>query len=174
MRFLVASDSHGRVSSLLAMLDMAHTRRFPADALLFLGDGLTDLSYLEDRGLPIFAVSGNCDVFRTNAPREELLTFEGYRILLTHGDRYSVKSGEGRLLSYASERGADIVLYGHTHIPSERYYPIGETDAGVTLDRPIYMMNPGSAGEHRGAFPTGFAVLELSPSGVLWNRVAFP
>ena len=127
MRFLVCSDSHGRVSSLIDMLERAHTRRFPADAVFFLGDGLRDLAYLSDAGLPIFRVAGNCDLFRTDAPDEELLTFDGYRILLTHGDRYSVKSGEERLIAAAAGKNADIVLYGHTHVPSEHYYRAGET-----------------------------------------------
>ena len=171
MRFLVCSDSHGRVSSLFDMLARAHTKRFPADAVLFLGDGLRDLSYLSDEGIPIFRVAGNCDLCRTDAPDEELLSFEGHRIFMTHGDRYSVKSGEARLVAAASGKGADVVLYGHTHVPSEHYYREGDTVGGVRLARPTYVMNPGSVGEYRGSSVPGFAVLELSPSGVSWSRV---
>ena len=171
MRFLVASDSHGRVSHLLEMLERSHTHRFPADALLFLGDGLRDLSYLSDVGIPVFAVRGNCDFFGSDLPMEELLNFEGYRILMTHGDRYSVKSGESRIIGYAASRGADIVLHGHTHVPVEHYYPKGSDVAGTPLEKPIYVLNPGSIGEGRDSFSPGYAVLELSSAGVSWNRV---
>ena len=171
MRFLVASDSHGRVSSLFSMLERAHTPRFPADGVIFLGDGLRDLEYLRDMGLTLFSVSGNCDIYTMGAPRQDLLTFEGYRILFTHGDGFSVKAGEERLAAYAAGKGADIVLYGHTHIPSEHYYREGDTVGELVLEKPLYALNPGSVGEHRGGNAPGFGVLELSARGVTWSRV---
>lgn len=173
MRFLVASDSHGRVSHLFDMLEKAHTHRFPADGLFFLGDGLRDLEYLRDMGLPLFPVSGNCDLQTFGAPRESLVMFEGYRIYLTHGDGLSVKSGESRIVAYAARKKADVVLYGHTHVPTEHYYHSGETVGGVTLEKPMCVLNPGSIGEYRDGYACGFGVLELTESGVLWNRVSF-
>lgn len=171
MRFLVASDSHGRVSHLLEMIERSHTHRFPADAILFLGDGLRDLSYLSDVGIPVFAVRGNCDFFGSELPSEELLNFEGYRILMTHGDRFSVKSGDARIIDYAVSRGVDIVLHGHTHVPVEHYYPEGSDACDVSLKKPLYVLNPGSIGEARDSFSPGYAVLELTSQGVSWNRV---
>ena len=171
MRFLVASDSHGRVSSLLDMVERGHTHRFPADGIIFLGDGLADLSYLDGEGLPLFPVCGNCDFLRMGAPQEELLTFDGYRILATHGDRYGVKCGEEALVASAAGKGADVVLYGHTHLPTERYYRAGERVANTVLEKPMYVMNPGSIRESLGGFAPGYGVLELTKDGVLWSRV---
>lgn len=173
MRFLVASDSHGRVSSLLEMVRRAHTKRFPADGIIFLGDGLSDLAYLRDEGLPLFFVRGNCDGLMIDAPTEEILTFEGHRIFYTHGHHYSVKSGTDSLVSVAAERGADIVLYGHTHVPKECYYAPGDTVGATVLNKPLYLMNPGSIREGYGDDTAGFGVLEITESTVLWSRVAF-
>lgn len=173
MRFLVASDSHGKVSNLLDMCRRAHTLRFPADGLIFLGDGLSDLSYLSGVDLPILSVAGNCDFFSSGAEREGLCTFDGYRIFYAHGDRFSVKSGETRIVAYAASKGADIVLYGHTHLPSEHFYGAGEEIGGVVLQKEIRVLNPGSVGDSHGYGGAGYGVLELTSSGVLWNRVSF-
>jgi putative phosphoesterase len=172
MRFLVASDSHGRISALLDMVAKGNTHRFPADGIIFLGDGIRDLCYLEDLGLPIFPVAGNCDMLSFGAPKEEILSFDGYRILITHSDRYGVKGGEAALVSHAAAMNADVVLYGHTHLPSERYYSVGTEIAGTELQKPITVMNPGSIRECGGGFPPGYGVLELTSAGVLWSRVA--
>lgn len=171
MHILVASDSHGRTSNLFDMLRRSSTPRFPADALIFLGDGLRDLQYLRDEGIPLFPVVGNCDLSVFDAPREELLNFEGFRIFFAHGDRFSVKSGVERMVAYAAAKNADIVLYGHTHLADERYFHAGETVGGTVLKKPIYVMNPGSIGESRGGFGCGYGVLALGNGAVLWNRV---
>ena len=172
MRFLVASDSHGRVLNLLEMLRRAHTKRFPADGLIFLGDGLSDLEYLRDEGLPLFPVIGNCDFYTFGAPKEDLLTFEGHRIFISHGDRHSVKSGVERITAYGAAKGADIILYGHTHVPLERYFHTEDTVLDTVLSRPTYVLCPGSIREGRDGFEPGFGVLEISERHVLWNRVA--
>ena len=54
------------------------------------------------------------------------------RIFVTHGHAYGVKSGLGRLIDKAESVGADIALYGHSHIPD------------LTYMRGISAFNPGS------------------------------
>lgn len=171
MRFVVVSDSHGDAMHLPDVLSKARGGRFPVDGVLFLGDGIGDLQILAPYGLPIIYVRGNCDYSFLDAPSEETVRFEGKRIFMTHGHHYDVKWGLDRLVASAAERGADIVLFGHTHLPTEKYYPAGTEVCGLTLGKPIYAFNPGSLREARGGYPAGFGVLELTGGNILWSHV---
>jgi putative phosphoesterase len=126
------------------------------DAVIFLGDGLMDLLYCDFENIPLFAVRGNCDVYRFfvkgNAEDEIVMTLGGKKIMMVHGDRYAVKNGYGRIVAAANEKGADIVLFGHTHTPFEKYLPAGECEYGILLKKPLYLFNPGSVGDHGGSF----------------------
>ena len=155
----------------MEMIDRANLGRFPIDGLLFLGDGLADLTYLDLGYTPIIAVSGNCDLFRSSAKREEILVMEGYRILMMHGHTHGAHSGIDRMVAYAAEVQADILLFGHTHVPKEQYLPRGSEIGGVTLEKPLYVLNPGSIGSARDGSGEGFATLELTQSGVSFNTV---
>ncbi|MDD6320223.1 MAG: metallophosphoesterase family protein [Oscillospiraceae bacterium] len=118
-KILVVSDVHGRVSRMRWVL-----KNEKADALFFLGDGLYDL----DRAIaanggapdyPIYRVCGNCDM-GSEEPTEGLAPFDGVLFFYTHGHRYGVKAGHERILEYAADRGADVVLFGHTHYKTLR------------------------------------------------------
>ena len=113
-RILVVSDTHGRVTRLRWLL-----RHEQADALFFLCDGLYDLEQaitLErlQPPYPIYRVRGNCDVGYQDPP-EGLAPFAGVLFFYTHGHLYSAKTGLDRLAEAGTNRGADVVLYGHTH-----------------------------------------------------------
>ena len=153
------------------MVRRSNTARFPSDAIFFLGDGMRDVQYLREEGIPLFPVVGNCDFYTFNAPHEEILTFEGVRIFFAHGDRFSVKSGVGRIVAYAAEKDADVVLYGHTHLPDEKYLQAGTEIGGTVLKKPMYVMNPGSIGESRDGNGCGYGVLTLKDGAILWSRV---
>ena len=155
----------------MEMLDQANLYRFPIDGVLFLGDGLADLTYLDVGITPIIAVSGNCDFFRSSAKREEVLVMDGYRILMMHGHTHGAHGGIDRMVAYACEIGADIVLYGHTHVPMSQYFPVGSEVGGGVLEKPLYVLNPGSIGSARDGSREGFGTLELTPNGVVWNTV---
>lgn len=135
------------------------------DAIIFLGDGLRDISYCEFGDIPIFAVCGNCDAFtffgKGNAEDEIVMTLGDKRIMMTHGDRYAVKNGLARLVLSANEKGADIVLFGHTHMPCEKYLSKGESEYGITLQKPMYLFNPGSIG----GYDPSFGTIEITPRG---------
>lgn len=60
---------------------------------------------------------GNNDFF-SRLPREEEFNLEGHHIFITHGHAYYVSMGEAHLQEEARRRGADIVMYGHTHVPA--------------------------------------------------------
>ena len=158
-KILVASDSHGRVD----MLMEAISRNPDLDAVIFLGDGISDMEfvsqYFRARACAWYAVKGNCDferIFR-DAPLEktQLLEIGGKRILYTHGDAYGVKLGMEELYSLAERSRADIVLYGHTHRRSEEYR-FGK-----------YFVNPGSL--HSGEFGRTCAILTIDGDSVLFS-----
>ncbi len=130
MKILVFSDSHGRLSNIVPVC-----RQQDFDAVIFLGDGLSDIQTLEQmqKGVPVYAVRGNCDFFAGDAPDILMPVFSGKKIFITHGHLHYVKSGTDSLKSAARRAGADAVLYGHTHIP---FY---EDDGGFIT------ANPGSA-----------------------------
>lgn len=147
MKFLVISDLHGR-EDLLRKALLLHSDR---DGALFLGDGARDIDVeaMTKGGRLFGGVRGNCDPTYVSAQNydfdtELFLNICEYNIIMMHGHLHGVKSGIERAVAYASGRGADILLYGHTHVADERYYPEGETVDGTVLKKPLWVMNPGS------------------------------
>ena len=156
MKLIVISDTHGRADAYIESILRLHR---DCDAVLFLGDGVKDFLGMDVRNL--FAVRGNCDVYCPDeVPTERLLTFDGVKILMMHGHTHSVKSGTSRLEAYARSRGADVVLYGHTHQRQERYC------RGEDEEKGIYLFNPGSLGEPRGNAPT-YGIIEIKRGQLL-------
>ncbi len=162
---LILSDSHGRVDLLRRIADMHRD----ADSIVFLGDGIADIRACErylDRA--IWQVAGNCDVLTSlfsDVPLEQTVFFGGRRILLTHGHRHGVKGGLGNLISYARIKEYDIVLYGHTHEPAERY--LGDST------RPLYLFNPGSVSSSRTGAPS-YGLLQIQDHQILLSHGEVP
>ncbi|MBE6589073.1 MAG: YfcE family phosphodiesterase [Ruminococcaceae bacterium] len=164
MELLIFSDSHGRADAMRRAMKLQVS---DVHAVCFLGDGLFDAEALDTGRAMLWAVRGNCDwgASWSEYPTERLIDLAGHRLLLTHGHTFGVKSGCGALLSHAAQVGADIVLFGHTHEPVSLCVDAGETVGGCTLERPMYLFNPGSVGQG-GSFGT----LCLSESTVLLSH----
>lgn len=168
MRFLILSDSHRQPRN----IKLAVERAGKVDAIFFLGDGVGDLGYdVSYEGIPVFFVRGNCDffsLFADNEPPEELfLTFDEYTVMLTHGHLFGVKSSPDAAAAYAAKKGADILLFGHTHKPFEKYLATGDTVGDTVLSKPLYVFNPGSIG----TFSDGhysFGTLTISKQGIIF------
>ncbi len=142
-----------------------------ADAVFFLGDGLADIESFvrEDRQRrPWYFVRGNCDHFGyvcdLEAPRTDTVTIQGKRITFTHGDLYGAKSGIDGLVSLALATAADVVLFGHTHSPFEKFM---ETSNG-----PLYLFNPGAASYSYLKTPH-FGIMTISGKDVIFSHGAF-
>ena len=157
MTLLVLSDSHGRPDRMEEVI-----RRVRPDGILFAGDGLRDLSRAEVTA-PLWAVAGNCDWLtspvivqgRELTPRtEELVTVEGVRILLMHGHTYSVKGGLGSAVARAVQQEADLLIYGHTHLPVELHLRPDDRRADFGVTKPLTLFNPGSLGDRDASFGT--------------------
>ncbi|MBO5907762.1 MAG: YfcE family phosphodiesterase [Clostridia bacterium] len=161
MKCLCFSDSHGTSRGIRRALSLHRD----AEVVFFLGDGLLDIMPLvsEYTKLAWIFVRGNCDTFREVDNREakitDTITLVGKKIVLTHGDRYGAKSGYGELISLAKRSCADIVLFGHTHQPYEKFYSEDE----------VYLFNPGSIGEGYLSLKS-YGVINLTESGVLLSH----
>ncbi len=135
MKICVFSDSHGWAENMIEAVGIEE----PA-LCFFLGDGVTDLVTLRGRfpSLSINAVRGNCDL-RSTQPLVLDAVVARVRIFAVHGHQHEVKYDDAvRTLCRAALRSdADVVLFGHTHIPY--------------LERRLGMLilNPGSIGRVR-------------------------
>lgn len=146
MRILVAGDTHGCLALLREIL---RQKKENIGLFVHTGDCFEDGRKLADEaGLPFEGVRGNCDGFRDrDAPEERLFEFAGRKILLVHGHGFAVKRDFLQLYYRAQETKADIVLFGHTHIPVWFEY------------HGIIFGNPGSF--HRPGTERGFSYLEI-------------
>ena len=130
MKILVFSDSHGTI----APMEQAVSALAP-DLILHLGDYARDARLLAAAcpHIPIRAVRGNCDLGSTPPELEDFIVAEK-RIVMTHGHQYRVKSELTDLYNMGRAAAADLLLFGHTHIP--HYEQLGA----------MHVLNPGSAG----------------------------
>lgn len=147
MRILVTSDTHRNLSALYAVINSIEGM---LDAVIHCGDMTDDAAALRRRypKLKLFNVKGNCD-YDVNVPSEEVFVLGGKRIFATHGHMYGVNWGIDRLCYRAAELGADICLYGHTHIPLVENYN------GITI------MNPGSPSSPRGGSAPSYGIIKI-------------
>lgn len=118
MRILVVSDTHGDLRSLIKTVDAQRK----AEIIVHCGDGEEQQRFLKDnyKDKMIVAVRGNCD-WNSFFPSKEIFKACGKTIFVTHGHLYDAKSGLYRITSAAREAGADILLFGHTHMPLTLY-----------------------------------------------------
>ena len=152
MRILVVSDTHRD----RAALRRAVLAQPSAEVVIHLGDGAEEaeemkLNFPEKMFL---LVRGNCDWGSTLLP-EAVAEFAGKRIFYTHGYTYNVKYGIYEAVSAARRSKADVLLFGHTHVPLTEY-----RDG-------LFVMNPGSLNGSCGTY----GVLDLTPAGIVTNIV---
>ncbi|MBQ3590035.1 MAG: YfcE family phosphodiesterase [Clostridia bacterium] len=157
MKFLVFSDSHSSPNRILKAVNM-HAGK--CHAIIFLGDGIRDLSLVEAKypEIPILKVKGNCDLGFSEVQEEQIYNFDGINILITHGHKHGVKYGYDSLIYYAQEKEVDAVLFGHTHVPCEKILYFD--------DKRLTLFNPGSI-----ATEGTFGVINIA-NGVLVTNTA--
>ena len=128
MKVLIVSDTHGHMTNLRECV----RRVSPIDMLIHCGD--VEGQEEEIRTLAsceTHIVSGNNDYF-SRLPREDEFLIGAHKVFLTHGHNYGVSMGVDRIVDEAGARGADIVMFGHLHMP------VVQKDGGIIL------VNPGS------------------------------
>ena len=150
MKIGIVSDSHGSYSHMDTML--SHKEAASVKLWLFAGDIAMDADYLAmvtDK--EVIRVAGNNDWPGSRLPDYETVDIAGHTILLTHGHLFGVNFGLQKLQQAAVDVGADIAVYGHTHVAVEE------------LIDDVLIVNPGSIARPRDASNGSFMVLDLQP-----------
>ena len=146
MKILVLSDSHGNIRGVREAVARFGKK---ADVIIHCGDSRNEADWL---------MRSNCD-WGSTLDNTEFLDIVGKKIMVTHGHLYSVKYGLDNLGYAAEENNADIVFFGHTHVPTDELF--GN----------VRLINPGSAG----TYERSCAVVAVDEKGnVLVNHLKIP
>lgn len=156
-KILVVSDSHGHNG----LLRYAIGQEAPFDILIHCGDCQCDLNSILGKGrdYDLYVVKGNMD-YAYHYPQVLNLKVGFYNIFAAHGDRYGVKYTDEDIIKAGKQNHADVILYGHSHVPE------------VTWKDGILIVNPGSVAlPHQYPPKRTYAVLKISedelPSAVI-------
>ena len=132
MKILIVSDSHGHHD----LVRKAIGQEAPIDMLIHAGDVEGDLEMILGK------------------KRDYEIRAGGQIIYLTHGHRVGVHGGTYRLTERARHLGADIAIYGHTHVP----------DHGT--ENEVLVINPGSIAKPRQqGWKKTYAVMTIDSAG---------
>lgn len=152
MRILVMSDTHGDQHTLHRVI----LSQQKAEVIIHLGDGCDDIEderYLYPDKM-FLQVRGNCDWCSALPPLGEI-QLENRKIFYTHGNLHNVKYSLDEIKLAARLQKANILLFGHTHVPYTEY------------ENGLYIMNPGSL---RGA-DASYGIVDITPQGVVTNII---
>jgi len=153
---IVMSDSHGHMEYVKKI-----ERLFAEnDYIVHLGDGANDmLEYYRAYPDKVYVCLGNCDYYGSRIALDEWETeIEGHKVFMCHGHKYGVKQGLDLLAYEAEGRGAELALYGHTHIPAE------DEIGGVRL------INPGSISSYSSR--PGYAYIVFTRDKIVYTDVS--
>lgn len=158
MKVLIVSDTHRNEEKFFSAIE----RETPVDMVVHCGDAEGNESIIrEAAGCPVEIILGNNDFF-SDLPREREFKIEKYNIWLTHGHNYYVSMGNELIKEEAKSRGADIVMYGHTHKPV-----IDVTDG-------IIAINPGSLTYPRQeGRKASYVVMEIDSDGEAHFKICY-
>ncbi|MGN0606378.1 MAG: metallophosphoesterase family protein [Oscillospiraceae bacterium] len=157
MRIIVMSDSHGDYFAVEEIIQ----RNLSADMFIHLGDGERELDKIVVKYpyLNIYHVKGNCDCGSFSPDILNLNLEYGHKLIAVHGHNHAVKYDRSLeiLKKAAKNNNSDIILYGHTHARDSRY------------DDGIFILNPGSASCPRDGNKPSFALIDITPKGIVTN-----
>lgn len=154
MKIGILSDTHRNYKFLDKILDKLKE----CDLVIHAGDNFIDSKYIHKMtGVPIMAVRGNCDF--ENVEEELEFEVEDKKIFVCHGDKYGVKYGIEQLHKKIKQINANIVVFGHTHMPLVKY-----------KDNVLYI-NPGSLSLPRGVDYRSWVILTIDEDGVSVNEI---
>ncbi|KAB3529615.1 metallophosphoesterase [Alkaliphilus pronyensis] len=143
---LVMGDTHSQFEATEAI----NKHMKDVDLILHTGDNYKDINHIEGLyNIKIIGVKGNCDWYGKD---EEIVLINDKKIFICHGHQYNVKTSLNNIFYKGKEINADVVIFGHTHVP----YYIKEKD--------LIVLNPGSLSFPRNGYPKSFAILEIDKS----------
>ena len=143
-KVLIVSDSH-KHNEILNKIFNAHS---DIDTCIHCGDLQDNVNALEIKTLHIVRGNNDFDYF----PQELFIELENYKLYITHGHMQDIEVSDLKISQVASEKQANIVLYGHTHNP--KFYQKDN----------MHFINPGSVAFPRGGkvFAPTYAILTLN------------
>lgn len=149
MKIGVVSDTHQITKNIDKIIQNLRT----CDLIIHAGDNFIDSKYIHSMtNVGVMAVKGNCDF--CDVEDEILFEVEGKNIFLCHGDKYDVKYDIINLKEKAKKVNADIVIFGHTHIPFHK-----EIDD-------IVFLNPGSLSFPREVSYKSFVIIDICENDI--------
>ncbi len=159
MKLLVISDTHGVLNKVCRVLNAIKNS---IDGVIHCGDITDDVDILKSRYKDIlfYNVKGNCD-YNSGVPDEMMFVIGGKKIFVAHGHNYGVNYNIDRLCYRAMELGADVCLFGHTHIP------IVENYNGIVI------LNPGSLSSPRGGSNSSYGIITIEGESVRGSIVEY-
>ena len=112
-KVLIVSDTHRQNGNLYKVIEQVK----PVDLLIHCGDIEGDDQNFEvTAGCPIQVVAGNNDFFY-GYDNAKPFYLGKYKVYLTHGHHHGVNYSDEKLIAAAQAEDADIVMYGHVHVP---------------------------------------------------------
>ncbi|MEG1310727.1 MAG: metallophosphoesterase [Romboutsia sp.] len=154
MKVGILSDTHG----VKKFIDKTIQYLKKCDLIVHAGDNFSDTKYIyKETNVPIMAVKGNCDF--DNVEDELVFDIEDKTVFLSHGDRYAVKQGINLLESKAKSINADIVVFGHTHVP-----------LCIEKDDILYI-NPGSVSIPREVNYKSFSIINIENGNINIEKI---
>lgn len=153
MKLLVLSDTHRFLGNAKNIIEKIGSK---IDVIIHLGDHDNDAETLSIQypNIKFYWVRGNND-FGKDTPFEFLLKVKGKKLLLTHGHRQQVHWNYGAISYFAEEQEADMVLFGHTHVPLN--------DRGGR----VMLFNPGSISLPRSTKNPTFGIVTINDNGLI-------
>jgi len=154
----IVSDTHlPRFGRALPRALVAGLQRNAVDRILHCGD-MTDLLAVDLLGeiAPVEAVAGNNDgeAIRERFGRKKVVTVDGVRIGLIHGDAGTHAAPRNALDAFIDER-IDVLCFGHSH-------------RALREQRgPLLMLNPGSPTDKRVSPRYSYATLTVDDGRVV-------
>ncbi|MFS0574954.1 metallophosphoesterase [Sporosarcina sp. 179-K 3D1 HS] len=139
MKIIAMSDSHGDRETVKTVSNLS------GNAFFHCGD--SELSFDDPLLEKFHTVRGNCDSDH-RFPSNVLVEIGDKKVLAVHGHEHDVKRSMMMLYYTAKEQGANIVLFGHSHL------------YGAEVEDGILFLNPGSTRLPRGGNEATFAVIE--------------
>ena len=139
MKILVLSDSHSSRSFMRYCIESVKPEQ-----VIHLGDHYEDATVMaqEYPYIRFHQVPGNCDRYRMEQDAPDILCYciGGVKLFMTHGHRHGVKTDIGFLIADARQRGAQGVLFGHTH-----------SALCFQAEDGMWVLNPGACGSWGGS-----------------------
>lgn len=157
-KILVVSDTHKIHTNLEKVLE----KEKPFDFLFHAGDVEGREFEIEyGCGCPAYLVAGNND-FYGKAPMSVEIQIGSHKVFMTHGHQLYVSMTLDHLIREGRERNADVIIFGHTHVPY------------LSIKKGMAVMNPGSLTYPRqeGRKPS-YIVLEMEENGEISGEIRF-